>query len=157
VTRCIVDIGGNLGVYWEGTRLLDSTAATIAVRHPRLEGEFFGTFSVGSGGVSTSGDYQRAFLIDGRRYHHVIDPSTGYPADSVISVTIIAPDAETADVLSTTVFVLGRSRGMAFVQGQPDVDALILYEEDGRIRYDVTPRLQRRLTVGSGTAERPPT
>lgn len=145
VRQCIVDIGGNLGVYWEGTRLLDSAAATIAVRHPRREGEFFGTFAVGSCGVSTSGDYQRAFIIDGRRYHHIIDPSTGYPADSVVSVTIVAPDAETADVLSTAVFVLGRSRGMAFVRTQPDVDALILYESDGRMRYDITPRLQRRF------------
>jgi len=147
VKQCLVDIGGNLGVLWEGTRLLDSTVATISVRHPRREGEFFGSFTVGSGGVSTSGDYQRAFVIDGRRYHHIIDPSTGYPAGGVVSVTIVAPDATTADVFSTAVFVMGRSRGMAFVGAQPEVDALILYEENGELRYDITPRLRRRFTA----------
>lgn len=147
--RCVVDMGGNLSVYWEGTSLLDSTATMIEVRHPRHEGEFFGSFAMGSGGVATSGDYQRAFSIDGRRYHHIIDPATGYPADSVVSVTIVAPDAETADVLSTAVFVMGRARGMAFVASRPGIDALILFEENGRLRYDVTPGLARRLEIGS--------
>jgi thiamine biosynthesis lipoprotein len=146
--RCVVDMGGNLSVYWEGTMLLDSTGTMIEVRHPRREGESFGSFALGSGGVSTSGDYQRAFSIDGRRYHHIIDPATGYPADSVVSVTIVAPDAETADLLSTAVFVMGRQRGMAFVASRPDIDALILYEEEGQLRYEATPRLGSRLEIG---------
>jgi thiamine biosynthesis lipoprotein len=143
VTQCIVDIGGNLGVHWTGTRLFDSTVATISVRHPRRDGEFFGTFMVGSGGVSTSGDYQRTFVVDGRRYHHIIDPATGSPADSLVSVTIVAPDGETADVLSTAVFILGRHRGMQFVRSRPDVDALLVYETHGDLQYDITPRLAR--------------
>lgn len=143
--QCVVDMGGNLAVYWEGTRLLDSAATTISVRHPRREGASFGTFEMGSGGVSTSGDYQRCFVLGGRRYHHIINPATGYPADGVVSVTIVAPDAETADALSTAVFVMGRSRGMAFVASRPDVDALILYEENGQLGYDITPGLQRRF------------
>lgn len=56
--RFIIDIGGNLGVHWDGTRMLDSTVAEILIRHPRKEGEFFGKFMMGTGGVSTSGDYQ---------------------------------------------------------------------------------------------------
>jgi thiamine biosynthesis lipoprotein ApbE len=58
-------------------------------------------------------------------------------------VTIVAPDGETADVLSTAVFILGRHRGMHFVRSRPDVDALLVYETDGDLRYDITPRLAR--------------
>jgi thiamine biosynthesis lipoprotein len=146
--RAIVDIGGNLGVMWEGTSGLDSTAATIWIRHPRIDDAFFGQFPVGTGGVSTSGDYQRCFIIDGRRYHHILDPSTGYPASGVVSVTIVAPDAETADVWSTLVFVLGRTRGMELIRSTPGIDGLIVYEEGDSLAYEVSPGLARLFIRG---------
>lgn len=142
---CIVDIGGNLGMIWRGTRMLDSTMATVYIRHPRREGEFFGSFRMGTGGVSTSGDYQRYFMSDGVRYHHIIDPKTGYPARDVVSVTIVASDATVADALSTLVFVLGRNEGMRFVERSPGVDALIVYETHDSLGYIMTPGLKARF------------
>ncbi|GAA5217496.1 FAD:protein FMN transferase [Corallincola platygyrae] len=79
--------------------------------------------------ISTSGDYERYFEEDGVRYHHIINPRTGDSAREVQSVTILAPDSTTADALSTTVFVLGVSRGLALVDELSDVDAIIIDAE----------------------------
>jgi thiamine biosynthesis lipoprotein len=147
--RFIIDLGGNLGVHWEGTRMLDSTAATIYIRHPREEGEFFGSFRMGTGGVATSGDYQRYYVRDGVRYHHILDPATGYPVTGVVSVTIVARDATSADALSTLVFVLGRERGMRYVEANAGVEGVIVFEENGALKHIVSTGLKGRFqTLG---------
>jgi thiamine biosynthesis lipoprotein len=143
--RFIIDIGGNLGVHWDRTRMLDSTVAEILIRHPRKEGEFFGKFMMGTGGVSTSGDYQRYFVENGVRYHHIIDPATGYPVHGVVSVTIVSPDATSADALSTLVFVLGREKGMEFIRSLHGVEGMIVYETADTLGYDLTPGFQQRF------------
>jgi thiamine biosynthesis lipoprotein len=76
--------------------------------------------------ISTSGDYERFFIKDGVRYHHILDTKTGYPASRCRSVTILAPDATTSDALSTTVFVLGPERGLALIEQMDDVEAIII-------------------------------
>jgi thiamine biosynthesis lipoprotein len=134
----IIDIGGNLGVFWHGTSMLDSTAALIELRHPRKEGDFLGNFRVGTAGVATSGDYQRSFISDGIRYHHILDPKTGFPVRGVVSVTVIASNAMTADVMSTIVFVLGREMGMQFVERTENVEAIVVHEKDGELQSDVS-------------------
>lgn len=146
VRHAIVDLGGNLGVWWEGTHALDSTAAEILIRHPRKEGKFFGSFRVGTAGISTSGDYQRFFIKDGVRYHHIIDPATGYPAREVVSVTIIAGDATAADALSTMIFVMGREKGMEFIEHTPGVEGLIVWEEGDSLAYRLSSGLQAKFT-----------
>ena len=145
VTMAIVDMGGNLAVRWPGSRGWDSTVATISVRHPRTEGAFLGTFRYGSGGVSTSGDYERYFIAGGKRYHHIMDPATGYPAPGVVSVTVVAPTAADADAISTTVFVLGRAKGMEFMQRTPGVDGFIVYEQGDSLGIDFSPGFRGRL------------
>ena len=143
----IVDVGGNLGVSWEGTQLLDSAAATILVRHPRREGEFFGEFRMGTGGVSTSGDYQRYFIQDGVRYHHIIDPATGLPtSNGVVSVTIVAADATTADALSTLVFVLGREEGMRYILSTPGVEGLIVFQQGDSLSFVSSAGFENRFS-----------
>lgn len=145
VKNAIVDLGGNLGVWWEGTHMLDSSVAEILIRHPRKEGQFFGSFNVGTAGVSTSGDYQRYFLQDGVRYHHLINPATGYPANELVSVTIVATDATQADALSTLVFVLGRKKGMEFIEQSSGVEGLIVWEENGALHYNVSTGLKGKF------------
>lgn len=142
VKHAIVDLGGNLGVWWEGTHSLDSTVAEILVRHPRIEGKYFGALRVGSSGISTSGDYQLYFVKNGTRYHHILDPKTGYPASDVVSVTIIADDAMHADALSTLVFVLGREKGMQLIRKHKGVDGLIVWEEGDSLRYELSDGLK---------------
>jgi thiamine biosynthesis lipoprotein ApbE len=147
VNKAIIDIGGNLAVRWIGTNGLDSSVATISVRHPRREGTFLGNFRFGSGGVSTSGDYERYFISGGKRYHHIIDPATGYPATGIVSVTIVAPNATDADAISTSVFVLGRKRGMAFIRSIPGVEGFIVYEQGDSLAIDLSPGFQGKFSL----------
>jgi thiamine biosynthesis lipoprotein len=78
------------------------------------------------GTFSTSGDYERSFINNGQRYHHIIDPDDGQPARGCVSVTIVAQNATIADALSTGVFILGPVEGMAVVERLPDVEAVIV-------------------------------
>jgi thiamine biosynthesis lipoprotein len=83
--------------------------------------------------ISTSGDYERFFVEDGVRYHHILDPATGRSADAVRSVSIIGPDATTTDALSTSVFVMGPERGLGLVNTLPDIEAVII-DNEGRMQ-----------------------
>jgi thiamine biosynthesis lipoprotein len=84
--------------------------------------------------LSTSGDYERYFEQDGVRYHHILNPSTGRSAGEVRSVSILGPDATTTDALSTSVFVLGVEEGMALVESQPGIEAVII-DHQGVLHY----------------------
>ncbi len=109
-------VGGRVGKPWR-----------IGVRHPRREG-LLRTLEVWDGAVTTSGDYEKYFIEDGVRYHHILDPSTGQPARGCISVTILAETAAEADILATGVLVLGPDRGARLVESLEDVGALIVSE-----------------------------
>ncbi|HCJ10261.1 MAG TPA: hypothetical protein DHW14_03750, partial [Clostridiales bacterium] len=107
VDRAVIDAGGDL--YLLGTKP-SGEPWRIAVRHPRAEG-FLGVLELPGGtAVATSGDYERFFVHEGRRYHHILDPSTGWPVSGVVSVTVLAPTAAEADALATALFVLGPER-----------------------------------------------
>lgn len=116
---------------------------SVAIRNPRQRQKLVGILKLGRRGgkvaVATSGDYERFFEQDGVRYHHILDPSTGYPTRELASVTIIAPTCLEADALSTTVFVLGRERGLRLLSGWPGAEGLLLAEQDGRLRAWTTP------------------
>jgi thiamine biosynthesis lipoprotein len=109
----------------------------VAIRHPRRGQEFLGVLRLGGPGrklaVVTSGDYERTFERDGRRYHHILDPATGYPARGLVSVTVIAPTCTEADALSTAAFVLGPERGLALLESRPGVEGLLIAERAGRL------------------------
>jgi len=75
---------------------------------------------------STAGDYERSFILDGKRYHHIIDPATGFPATASREVTIFAPTAFLADALDDAVFILGPKKGLALVDSFPDCSTLIV-------------------------------
>jgi thiamine biosynthesis lipoprotein len=107
---------------------------TIGVRDPRRKEGIVALLPLEDVAVSTSGDYERYFDDHGVRYHHIIDPKSGDSARELQSVTIIGPDATTTDALSTSVFVLGRERGMQLVNELPDIDA-ILVDSGGRLHY----------------------
>lgn len=98
----------------------------VGVRHPRRRGENVAILPVSNVAISTSGDYERFFEIDGKRYCHILDPDTGYPVDHCQGVTILAKTSTWADALSTGVFVLGPERGMDLIESLPDVEGMIL-------------------------------
>ena len=99
---------------------------TVGVTHPRKKGETIAVIPVSNAAVSTSGDYERFFIKDGKRYCHIIDPRTGYPADLCQSVTIIAPNTAFADALAKGVFILGPVEGMKLAEKIEGVEALIV-------------------------------
>ncbi len=97
----------------------------VGLRDPRGEGSF-AVIDLSDRAFDTSGDYERFFMADGVRYHHIIDPASGYPATASRSATVLAEDATTADALSTALFVMGPERGMALVESLPGVEAVIV-------------------------------
>lgn len=99
----------------------------VAIRDPRGPADkVFAALDLSDGTFSTSGDYERFFIKDGRRYHHIIDPDAGEPAAGCRSVTIVTDKAVLADALSTGVFVLGPVAGMALIERLPQVEGVIV-------------------------------
>ena len=119
------------------TRLLGDRRGepwTIGVQDPRDEEKIAVTIPLENEAISTSGDYQRFFIQDGERYHHIIEPSTGQPASEVRSVTIIGPDAILTDALSTSVFVMGVDQGLRLIATLPDYEGIVI-DKDGEMFY----------------------
>jgi thiamine biosynthesis lipoprotein len=107
-------------------------------------GSFFASLEFSDHAFSTAGDYARAYLVNGQRFHHIIDPRTGLPANACRSVTIWAEDALTADALDDAVFILGPIEGLALVERTAGVGAVIV---DANNRVVVSQRLIGRLSV----------
>jgi len=99
---------------------------TVAIRDPRRAGQAVAVLPLEDVSISTSGDYERFFDDGAERVHHLIDPATGRSPGGVRSVTILAADGLTSEALSKAVFVLGVSRGLALVDSQPGVDAVVV-------------------------------
>ncbi|MSP25822.1 MAG: FAD:protein FMN transferase [Myxococcales bacterium] len=119
-----VQAGGDLFI--AGTKP-EGEAYKVGIRDPRgADGSFFARLPVTDHAFSTAGDYERAFLKDGRRYHHIIDPRTGFPATASRSVTIWAKDAFTADAIDDAVFILGPEQGLRLVESIEDCGAVIV-------------------------------
>ncbi|MES1206781.1 MAG: FAD:protein FMN transferase [Pseudomonadota bacterium] len=93
---------------------------------------------------STAGDYERAFVLSGKRYHHIIDPKTGYPATASRGVTILAPNAFLADALDDAVFILGPKKGLALCARFPDTAVVII---DARNKMWMSPALEGKLQI----------
>ncbi|HEX6164183.1 MAG TPA: FAD:protein FMN transferase [Vicinamibacterales bacterium] len=98
----------------------------LAIADPRGTHDPFATVQMTDGTFSTSGDYERFFIKDGKRYHHLIDPDFGEPAMGCRSVTIVTNRAVMADVLSTGVFILGPGEGMKLIEQLPGVEGVIV-------------------------------
>ena len=98
----------------------------IAIRHPRDRERVLAVLPVSNTCVMTSGDYERFFIHDGVRYHHILDPRTGRPATGCMSATVVAQNAAYADSLATALCVLGPEEGIALVDSLHGVEALVV-------------------------------
>jgi len=98
----------------------------VGIFHPREQSKFITKIDVTNRAVFTSGDYERFVDIGGKRYHHILDPRTGRPADKCISVTVVTPDLQTVRGLSASIFILGPDEGMKLIRRLPGVEALIV-------------------------------
>ena len=106
----------------------------VGIRHPDDPDRVIARIPLEDAAISTSGDYERYFDEGGVRYHHIIDPHTGKSPVGVRSVTVIGPNATLTEGLTKSVFVMGPERGLALIDTQEDVDAVIV-RSDGRVFY----------------------
>ena len=129
VRAAVVDLGGNVFVFGKKP---DGRKWRVGVQDPVTKrGEYLGLVEGEDMTVVTSGVYERVFEQDGRRYHHILDTKTGYPVDNgLVSVTIVASSSIDADGLSTSLFALGRERGMALAATLPGVQVIMVDAQD---------------------------
>ena len=129
IDNALIDIGGTvtaLGVRPDGKPLI------IGIRDPRLrQGEPIMAVIGHNKSIATSGSYERYFEQDGIRYHHILDPATGYPVQSnLVSVSILSPTAADADALSTACFVLGYQKSLELLRSFPDTAAIFIFDDN---------------------------
>ncbi len=118
---------------------------TVGVQDPRNHGAYFARFEVpGTKAVVTSGDYEKFFTLEGTRYHHIIDPDTGYPARGTVSVTVMADNTMPADAFATGIFVLGPKNGMALIESDPALEGIIV---DDRLRVHISSGLENLVAL----------
>ena len=110
----LISVGGN--VCATGPKDEAGTPWVVGIANPDGSGQYLHTLSVSDQAVVTSGDYQRYYVVGGKRYHHIIDPETLYPADHWRSVTIVCGDSGLADALSTALFLLSQEEGQALLE-----------------------------------------
>jgi thiamine biosynthesis lipoprotein len=125
----------------------------LGIRDPRGPADrSFATLDLTDSTFSTSGDYERSFMSNGRRYHHILDPDLGEPARLSRSVTIVSRRAVLADGLSTGVFVLGPAKGMALIERLPDVEGVIVSETNEVL---ISSGLRNRITLHAQPTDAP--
>jgi thiamine biosynthesis lipoprotein len=106
----------------------------VGIRHPRVADEVVTRLPLVDEAISTSGDYERYFEENGRRYHHIINPATGRPTEGVLTVTVIGPDGTLTDGLDTAIFVLGAEKGLELIEAYPDYETIIV-DAAGKVSY----------------------
>lgn len=128
VTRAMVNGGGDVvtlapdgGRPWR-----------VGVRDPRAPQRLLGVIEIARGIVASSGDYERSFVKDGVRYHHILDPRTGLPSSGPRGVTLVAPDLESVNAMGVVIMVLGKDRGVQLINSTPGLDGLIV-DRDGTL------------------------
>jgi thiamine biosynthesis lipoprotein len=138
----LINLGGNIkamgtnpwGFQWK-----------VGIRHPRSKDNILTTLKLHDMAVATSGDYEHYFISAGQRYHHILDPQSGYPvSNGCISVTIITPSAFIADILSNAVFVLGQKAGMDIIEDLEQVEGIIVTDKDILVSSGLTEKIQVR-------------
>ena len=123
IKSAIINAGGS--IYALGLKP-DGSPWRTGIRDPRDVDKIIAVLEVRDAAVVSYGDYERYFIRDGVRYHHILDPVTGQPARKLISSTIVAPQATDADLLSTAIFVLGSSEGKKLIEEMPNTSAVLV-------------------------------
>ena len=131
IESALLNLGGN--VYAVGTKP-GGKKWKIAIQDPKKDGQYLGVLETEDACVITSGPYERYFEKDGKRYHHILDPSDGYPADSgLLSVSVISDDATEADGLSTALFVMGKEKACRYWESHRDEFQMVLMDESEEV------------------------
>ncbi len=125
----IINVGGDISLFGQEKPL------RVGIQHPRKErNEIIEVISMKNGAVVTSGDYERFFIKDGKRYHHIVDPVSGYPAAQNLSVTVIASNATIADAYSTAFFLMEPAKALELAEQIDELETIIFYQEADSIK-----------------------
>jgi thiamine biosynthesis lipoprotein len=144
VSSALIDAGGNIRVIGKNA---EKKPWRIGIKDPRKSGGIIAIVSLTDSSAVTSGDYYRYFESGGRRYNHILDPRTGYPANGIMSATVVTEDAAVADCISTILFVLEPEESLDLAKKMKGVD-LFLVTADRRILH--TPSLKGSVEVKTG-------
>lgn len=146
----LIAVGGDLSM---NVSNLTAGRRYVWIKHPRRPERFFARFRCDRGGVSTGGDYERFFEKDGKRYHHIINPQTGFPAgrnadgSQTVSATVVANKTILSDAFSTALFVLGPQRGIELAERLPDLEAVVVFIANGKLEWRATSGLREKLEI----------
>jgi thiamine biosynthesis lipoprotein len=129
VSAGIINASGDMNTWGKQP---DGTAWKVAITNPMNKDKAFALLPITEGAVVTSGDYEKFVNFNGKRYAHIIDPRSGYPASGIISATVFAPKAELADALATSIFVMGIDAGIDRINQLPKIECIII-DDKGNI------------------------
>ncbi|MBU3182082.1 FAD:protein FMN transferase [Clostridium psychrophilum] len=143
ISSAIINLGGN--VYTIGNKP-NGTSWSVGIQNPlSTRGEYLGTISVTDKSIVTSGNYERFFIKDGIRYHHIFDPKTGYPANKgIISATILSDKSIDGDALSTSTYIMGLDKGIKLIESMKGVEAIFVTNDK---KVYVTPGLKNSFKL----------
>ncbi len=120
----------------------------VGIRHPRGKDRIFLEILLKEKAISTSGDYERYFILDGKRYSHIIDPRTGYPiGDDIVSASVIAPDSTTSDILATAMCILGEKGFDMIKKESGGIDVVLVTEAAGRLTAKMSEGIRKRYDI----------
>ncbi|MBX4259248.1 FAD:protein FMN transferase [Clostridium estertheticum] len=145
ISSAIINLGGNVYAIGKNPNGKDWN---VGIQNPlSTRGEYLGTISVTDKSIVTSGNYERFFIKDGIRYHHIFDPKTGYPAkQSLISTTIVSDKSIDGDALSTSTYIMGLDKGLKLVESIKGVEAIFVTKDK---KVYVTPGLKDNFKLTS--------
>jgi thiamine biosynthesis lipoprotein len=143
IGRALVTAGGDMFALGANPR---RGGWLVGIRDPLKPEENIRYIEAADRAISTSGHYMRFYTVRGKKYSHIVDPRTGYPAgNDVVSVTIIGPDGTATDALTKSAAVLGPEKGLAIISAQPGVDALVMTWDGKKMEHFQTPGFAKYL------------
>ena len=144
INNAVIRAGGN--IYCLGSKS-EKEMWRVGAQHPRDKNRIFLQIKLKDEAIDTSGDYEKYFMLDGKRYSHVIDPRGGYPVgDVVVSSTVITSDAATADALATAFLILG-SKGVTIAESMNGVDAILVFKRGDNFTVHMTDGINKRYDI----------
>lgn len=145
IDSAVVRSGGN--IYCLGKKTGEEMWK-VGIQHPRDKNKLFMDIKLKDEAIDTAGDYEKYFILDQKRYSHIIDPRTGYPiGDDVVSSTVMAPDAVSADALSTAFAILGPEKGIACAETIKGIDAILVFKRNNDFKVVMTEGIKKRHDI----------
>ena len=144
IDNALVALGGDM--YCLGKKS-DAELWKVGIRHPRNKDKLFLEISLKDKAISTSGDYERYFILGGKRYSHIIDPRIGYPiGDDVESASVISPDSTTSDILATAICILGE-KGLSMIKPFGGIDAILVFKNKERFTVKMSEGIRKSYVI----------